>query len=358
MELNSLSKIKFDRKKLRIFLIAFCVLLVVIVIYQFTPLTSLIGNFLDSYLNFIGRMANWILQTTNSKYSISGHDVFYGNGLATTLDNNYLLLKRTLVLMALCWITPTKVVFRLSFTGLILLCNMVGSVINLVVAVQFIEHFTDVDTIRYIGRLPFELMLLALLIFWVLHHREDLFGSKFANRYHLDFLDKNFRKIMIAFAVYIVFTNILLGFFRYTIWINFLFSISAWILNILNYPAWVESHLLVGDHYSIHMARGCLGFNTMLLFTLIVYITGENSRTMWLFILTGLILLNLSNITRFVLLFIHLQNHGQYVLSIDIHDLYNYVIYGIVFLLWIIWFEKYSYIKRDRKKVSADGQDG
>ena len=143
-----------------------------------------------------------------------------------------------------------------------------------------------------------------------------------------------------------------------TLWINFLFNISAWILNLLNYPAWVESRLLVGDLYSINMARGCLGLNTMLLFTLIVFITGKSSRTMWLFILAGLIILNLSNIARFVLLFIHLQNHGNYALSIDIHDLYNYVIYGIVFLLWIFWFEKYSYIKRNRKKVKADGQDG
>ena len=80
--------------------------------------------------------------------------------------------------------------------------------------------------------------------------------------------------------------------------------------------------------------------------------TGKNSISKWLFIVTGLIILNLTNIIRFVLLFIHMQNHGGYVLKIDVHNIYNYIIYGIVFLLWIIWFEKYSDL-RDQKKEST-----
>ena len=354
MVFNPLSRITLNRKKLQILLIAVCVLLFGIAIYRYSLHTIITGNLVDAYLTFVGQTANWLLNILNSKYSISGHEVYYETGLATAIDSNYLLLKRTLVLIAVCWITPSKAVSKLSFTGLILLVNMLGSVVNIVVAVQFIAHFADVDTIRYIGRLPFELLLLSLLIIWIRLHRENLFRSKFAKKYRLDFLDNNLRRIIIAIAIYIVLSNILLGFFKYTIWINFLFSISAWILNLLNYPAWVESHLLVGENYSIHMARGCLGLNTMMLFTLMVYITGKNNRTMWLFIFVGVIILNLSNISRFVLLFIHLQNHGQYVLSVDIHDLYNYVIYGIVFLLWIIWFEKYSYIKREKKRVKID----
>lgn len=347
MEFNPLLKRKFHSKKLGIFLIAVCVLLLGMASYQF--------SLIDEYLTFLGRIANLLLHLLNSKNSIAGHEVYYENEFATTLDNNYLLIKRTLVLLAVCWITPTKTVSKLAFTGLIMLGNVLGSLINIVLAVQFIKHFADVDTIRYIGRLPFELLLLSLLIFWIWHYRQNLFKSRFAKKNRLDLLDNNLRKIIIAVAIYIVLSNILLGFFKYTIWINFLFSISAWILHLFHYPASVDSQLLVGEVYSIHMARGCLGFNTMMLFALLVYVTGKNSRTMWLFIFIGLIILNLANITRFVLLFIHLQNHGQYVLSIDIHDLYNYVVYGIVFLLWIIWFEKYSIINRAKKKVKPDG---
>jgi exosortase/archaeosortase family protein len=161
-------------------------------------------------------------------------------------------------------------------------------------------------------------------------------------KFNLEFLEEKLPEIFTIMFLFTLLSNFLLGFFQYSAWINLMFNISAWILNILNYPAWVESHLLIGENGSIHMAKGCLGFNTMLLFASIVYITSKNNRRKLLFILGGLILLNISNIIRFVLLFIHIQNHGGYVLKMDLHAMYNYIIYGIVFILWIIWFEKYS----------------
>ncbi len=350
MESLPLKKIKSNNKKLQIFLFAACVLLIMIGIYQYSVLMTITGNLIDAYLTFVGRISNWLLHLVGSRYSILGHEVFYETEFAAIIDSNYLLIKRTLVLLVVCWITPTKAVFKLKFTGLIILCHVLGSVVNITLAVHFIKFFTDVDSIRYVGRLPFELLLLFLFLLWIWKYREDLLKSKSAKKYNLDFLDYNFMKISIALIIFVLLSNILLAFFKYTIWINFLFSISAWILNLLNYPAWVESYLLVGENYSILMARGCLGFNTMMLFTLLVYTTGKSSRTMWIFILIGLIILNLANITRFVLLFIHLQNHRQYALAMDVHDMYNYIIYGIVFVLWIFWFEKYSYIKRPKKR--------
>ncbi len=343
---------KFNRKKLQIVLIAICVMLLVIGIYRYSLLVAIAGNIIDSYLTFIERILNWLLSLFHSKYSILGHKVYHGTELITTINSNFLLLKRTLILMVVGWITPTRAVFKLKFTGLVILCNMVGALVYIGLVVHFITYFTDADSINYIGRLPFESLLLFIFLNLIWHNRENIFRSGFAQKYNLEFLENNLRKISIAIVVYVLFSSILLGLFKYSIWINYLFSTSAWILNHLDYPAWVESHILIGENHSIHMTRPCLGFNTMLLFALLIFITGKNNRTMWIFIFVGLVILNLSNITRFILLFIHLQNHGQYVFSIDLHDLYNYFIYGIVFLLWIIWFEKYSYIKREKKKVN------
>ena len=101
------------------------------------------------------------------------------------------------------------------------------------------------------------------------------------------------------------------------------------------------------------MANGCLGFRTMLLFTMLIFVTGDNKKTTWFYVLGGLLLLNVVNIIRFVLLFIHIQKNGGYVLNIDLHDLYNYIIYTIVFILWIIWFEKFSDLKKDRKEMAV-----
>jgi len=94
------------------------------------------------------------------------------------------------------------------------------------------------------------------------------------------------------------------------------------------------------------MLKSCLGLNTMLLFASLVFITGENSLKSWIYILSGLVILNITNIMRLVLLFMHIQKHGTYVGLVDYHDLYDYVIYGIVFILWVIWFEKFSHFRK------------
>ncbi len=49
---------------------------------------------------------------------------------------------------------------------------------------------------------------------------------------------------------------------------------------------------------------------------------------------------------RFVMIFIHIQKHGGYFLAIEIHDMYNYIIYSFVFVLWVIWFEKFGDFKK------------
>ena len=78
----------------------------------------------------------------------------------------------------------------------------------------------------------------------------------------------------------------------------------------------------------------------MFLFASVVYFTGNQENRGWRFIIFGLFVLNIANIVRIVLVFIHLQNHGDYLLATDVHDLYNYATYTIVFILWVIWFEK------------------
>ena len=97
------------------------------------------------------------------------------------------------------------------------------------------------------------------------------------------------------------------------------------------------------------MAKYCLGFNTMYLFASIVYLTVNDNKRRWIYIISGLLFLNFVNIMRFVLLFIYIQKHGGYVLAIDVHDMFNYITYSIVFILLVIWFEKFADIGAFRK---------
>jgi exosortase/archaeosortase family protein len=92
----------------------------------------------------------------------------------------------------------------------------------------------------------------------------------------------------------------------------------------------------------ISMSIGCLGFQLMLLFAVMVLFTGTNRKARWIYIILGIFFLNFINILRFVLLFIHLQKHGDYLLTIEAHNLYNFITYVVVFLFWVLWFEKFA----------------
>jgi exosortase/archaeosortase family protein len=149
--------------------------------------------------------------------------------------------------------------------------------------------------------------------------------------------------VIIIIYIYIIGTAFLVEFFDYTLWIHFVFTSAQKILGLMGYEAIVEPFHLVGANGLIYMSKGCLGFQTMLLFAILVFLTGKNNKNRWIYIITGLIFLNLVNIMRFVFLFIYLQKHGDYTLAMDVHDMYNYITYFIVFILWVVWFEKYAY---------------
>ena len=352
MDNRSLVTFNSKRKRNLILLGVVLLLLVLIGLFLYSPIITFLWNLINEYLSLIERIADRLLQLLGSEASIQEHQVYVETGLTATIDSGYLLKKWTLFLLIVCWITPTKVIPKLVFTGLIILSNFIGSLSHISLSAHLMSLDIDTHSTTLQGRTPYALLMLFLFISWIWRNRKSIIHTRLVKKFNLEFLEEKLPEIFTIMFLFTLLSNFLLGFFQYSAWINLMFNISAWILNILNYPAWVESHLLIGENGSIYMAKGCLGFNTMLLFASIVYITGKHKRNKWLFILGGLILLNITNITRFVLLFIHIQNHGGYVLKMDVHAMFNYIIYGIVFILWIIWFEKFSDLM-DQKKERA-----
>ena len=173
--------------------------------------------------------------------------------------------------------------------------------------------------------------------------------SKF--RINTKLFQSDLRFGLVAYSFIIIY-YFLSDIFDYQLWISFLFTSSKEILGLFGYSATVEPFYLMGDNGSIFMLKSCLGYHTMLLFGIFVILTGNTTNKIrWMYIISGFLFLNFVNIIRFVLLFIHIQKHGDYMLAMDVHDMYNYIIYGIVFIMWVIWFEKFA----DRKKTE-DGR--
>jgi len=190
----------------------------------------------------------------------------------------------------------------------------------------------------------------TILFIWYLDNKKSILDSLSKLPINTKQLDKKIIEIIIIIYVYIIVIQFLYNYFDFNLWVDFLFKSAQKILSLLGYEAVVKPFLLIGGNGSIYMAKYCLGFRTMFLFAWIVYLTGNDNKIRWFYIISGLLFLNVVNIMRFVFLFIHIQKHGGYVLRVDLHDMYNYITYFIVFVLWIIWFEKFADIRSFKKR--------
>lgn len=99
--------------------------------------------------------------------------------------------------------------------------------------------------------------------------------------------------------------------------------------------------VLLDGETVVRVIEGCNAISLMILFSAFVVAFGSTLRKTALFIVAGILLLHLLNITRIALLTIGIRKYPEY--QEFMHDiLFPLVIYGTVFLLWVIWIRKFS----------------
>ena len=94
--------------------------------------------------------------------------------------------------------------------------------------------------------------------------------------------------------------------------------------------------------WAARIIEGCNALSIIILFvSFIIAFTGKLKPTL-LFIICGSLLIHLMNIIRIALLCVALHNFPNN--ESLFHDIiFPLVIYGVVFMLWILWVNKYSY---------------
>ncbi|PTX58521.1 exosortase family protein XrtF [Kordia periserrulae] len=120
------------------------------------------------------------------------------------------------------------------------------------------------------------------------------------------------------------------------------------IINTLGYEASVEVHdaeptmkLLVHGNYVGRIVEGCNSVSVLILFiTFVIAFTGNLKNTV-VFLLVGSVLVYLANLIRIVILGIGLYSfpEQEYLLH---QIVFPTIIYGMVFLLWMLWVQKFS----------------
>ena len=124
---------------------------------------------------------------------------------------------------------------------------------------------------------------------------------------------------------------------NYISWLrHFLLMSSAWLLNLLGYGAiYNEYDLLVAGHGTIQLVYSCLGLGVISFFLAFVLAYPKKFGSKWMFLVGGIIGIELLNILRFVWLAIFWDKKGSHIL--DHHTIFNILIYVIIAITLYFW---------------------
>lgn len=108
--------------------------------------------------------------------------------------------------------------------------------------------------------------------------------------------------------------------------------------------------LFYHNQWVARIIEGCNALSVIILFiSFVIAFTGKFKQTL-LFIISGSILIHVFNVLRIALLCVAIYHFPQYehILHGVIFPLF---IYGVVFFLWVVWVNKYSfYAKKSTKQ--------
>lgn len=107
------------------------------------------------------------------------------------------------------------------------------------------------------------------------------------------------------------------------------------------HPTQASYKLLVQGAYVARVVEGCNALSVMILFaSFVVAFRGKWWHTL-LYVLGGVLLLHLANVVRIAILAVALYHYPQR--EHLLHGvIFPAVIYGMVFLLWVVWVNKFS----------------
>ena len=125
---------------------------------------------------------------------------------------------------------------------------------------------------------------------------------------------------------------------------------SETIINSLGYTAKILPHqqelsmkLFINDVFLARVVEGCNAISIIILFTSFVLSFFAKIKPTFLFILAGTVIIYVMNVVRIAVLAIGIYKYPQH--SDFLHSIiFPLIIYGTVFLLWIIWVRIFSKI--------------
>lgn len=175
---------------------------------------------------------------------------------------------------------------------------------------QTIKSFWNEPYFRFIGLF----MLLSLLLYEL---NTFYIGITAKGGLYVPFLDQHFNYI--------------------NWWRKFTINSAAMVLRWMDYIVYTNDYQLkvIGRH-GFTMVYTCLGYGIMSVFSAFVITFPGHIKARYVFLILGLILIQLLNTIRLIILSLYWDKRKP-LLAIDHHDLFNMVVYTLLILVVYIW---------------------
>lgn len=125
-----------------------------------------------------------------------------------------------------------------------------------------------------------------------------------------------------------------------------LLSSIGYNVKVLPHPDEPSMKVILNNQYLARVIEGCNAISVIILFVSFIVAFSGKLKTTFFYILSGSVLIYTVNLLRIVFLTMGLYHYPDY--EAVLHAVvFPSIIYGLVFLLWVFWVNRFSKLKKN-----------
>lgn len=110
---------------------------------------------------------------------------------------------------------------------------------------------------------------------------------------------------------------------------------------VLPHPDELSMKLIINDKFVARVVEGCNSISVIILFVSFIIAFAGRFKLTFIYLLSGSVIIYVVNLIRIVILSVGLYNYPWR--REELHTvIFPMIIYGMVFLLWMFWVNRYS----------------
>ncbi|GAA4298093.1 exosortase family protein XrtF [Aestuariibaculum suncheonense] len=124
-----------------------------------------------------------------------------------------------------------------------------------------------------------------------------------------------------------------------------LLQVLGYHIEMIPHPDEPSVKVILNEMYLSRIIEGCNGFSVILLFISFIVAFAADFKTTFIYSLLGSVLIYVVNVIRIVIINLGLYHYPEY--ESVLHEIvFPLIIYGMMFLLWVFWVNRFSKINR------------